>query len=191
MGESTDGEKRSKRVGGRVRGGIGARGGRRLSVARRTGRPSASLVPTRAGPPRIFNERVNRWINECMKGRKGRGKIGELLRKKRAREAWGAEGSWAYRLGSRRVLGRAWALWFQAVGSKIQVDTGGRCLSLGRAGTLLGGTGQAKQPLGGRSDPGQWTKSSASEDQAGYRQGAQGLGWVSALSFLLAGSRPC
>ena len=122
--------------------------------------------------------------------KEGKGKIGEWLRKKRAREAWGAEGSWAYRLGSRRVLGRAWALWFQAVGSKIQVDTGGRCLSPGRAGTLLGGTGQAKQPLGGRSDPGQWTKSSASEGQAGYSQGAQGLGWVSALSFLLAGSGP-
>ena len=50
MAESTDGEKRSKSVGGRVRGRVGARGGRRLRVARRAGPPSASLVPTRVGP---------------------------------------------------------------------------------------------------------------------------------------------
>lgn len=27
----------------------------------------------------------------------------------RAWDAWGLEGSWAYRLGSRHVLGKAWA----------------------------------------------------------------------------------
>lgn len=80
----------------------------------------------------------------------------------------GFEGSWAYRLGSRHVLGRAWAFWCRDAGSESQVDTGGRCLSLGRAGTPLGGMGQAKQILVGRSDPGRWTQNGTSESQAGF-----------------------
>lgn len=91
----------------------------------------------------------------------------------------------AYLLGSRRVLGRAWAFWCRDEDSESQVDTRGRCLSLGRAGTPLGGMGQAKQTLVGRSDPGHWTQSGPSESQAGcgcvLRNG-------SALSFLPASS---
>ena len=71
----------------------------------------------------------------------------------------GTGGCWAYRLGSRRGLGRAGVLWFQDAGSKSQVDTGGRRLSPGRVGTLRDGTGQAEQPRVGKSGPGHWTES--------------------------------
>lgn len=36
--------------------------------------------------------------------------------------------------------------------------------------------GQAEQPLVGKSDPGHWTQSDISENQAGCDWGAQGLG---------------
>ena len=105
-------------------------------------------------------------------GKKERRKEGRKMsisgRKIKAWDAWGLECSWAYRLGSRHVLGRAWAFWCRDAGSESQVGTGGRSLNLGMAGTPLGGTGQAKQTLVGRSDPGHWTQNGTSESQVGY-----------------------